>query len=268
MMKSFKKRGALTHFQILAEISKQNPHLKQKDLAESLGITIQAVSENIKILTEEGYITSNNGRAPYKITQKGIDKVKKDAISLKKYTDEVFETMTNFKTIWPAIAKADLVTGQTVGLTMEEGLLYADLKQSNATGVVLADAKAGTDVALGDMKGMIELEKGEAVIVTLPPIKRGGSKGANLDLIKKLYENGTRDGNPIDKVAVIGTISHGVAHQIGLPIDIQYAAPQATANAAKKGLNVFVLCVGDMNKGFIRELDEEDIKYTIYDGCA
>ena len=47
-MKAFKKRGALTHFQILSEISKQDPHLKQKDLAQTLGITIQAVSENIK----------------------------------------------------------------------------------------------------------------------------------------------------------------------------------------------------------------------------
>uniref|UniRef100_UPI00384A7B00 winged helix-turn-helix transcriptional regulator n=1 Tax=Methanobrevibacter smithii TaxID=2173 RepID=UPI00384A7B00 len=52
-MKAFKKRGALTHFQILSEISKQNPHLKQKDLAKTLGITIQAVSENIKALIEQ-----------------------------------------------------------------------------------------------------------------------------------------------------------------------------------------------------------------------
>ena len=52
-MKTFKKRGALTHFQILSEISKQDPHLKQKDLAKSLGITIQAVSENIKTLIEQ-----------------------------------------------------------------------------------------------------------------------------------------------------------------------------------------------------------------------
>ena len=56
-MKAFKKRGALTHFQILSEISKQNPHLKQKDLAKTLGITIQAVSENIKTLIEQEYIT-------------------------------------------------------------------------------------------------------------------------------------------------------------------------------------------------------------------
>ena len=93
-MEILQKGGALTHFQILGEISKQEPNLKQKDLAERLNITIQAVSENIKILTEKGYITSNDGRAPYKITQKGIAKVKKDAIILRKYSDSVLETMT------------------------------------------------------------------------------------------------------------------------------------------------------------------------------
>ena len=50
-MEILQKRGALTHFQILGEISKQEPNLKQKDLAERLGITIQAVSENIKTLS-------------------------------------------------------------------------------------------------------------------------------------------------------------------------------------------------------------------------
>ena len=59
-MKAFKKRGALTHFQILSEISKQDPHLKQKDLAEKLDITIQAVSENIKTLIELGYRTPSS----------------------------------------------------------------------------------------------------------------------------------------------------------------------------------------------------------------
>ena len=79
-----------------------------KDLAKKLGITIQAVSENIKTLIELGYITSKDGRSPYKITQSGIDKVKKDAISLRKYSDSVLETMNHYKTIWPAIAKEDL----------------------------------------------------------------------------------------------------------------------------------------------------------------
>lgn len=265
-MKAFKKRGALTHFQILSEISKQDPHLKQKDLAETLGITIQAVSENIKTLIELGYITSKDGRSPYKITQSGIDKVKRDAVSLRKYSDSVLETMNHYKTIWPAIASEDLKKDDTVGLYMEEGILYAHNKEENATGLVLEDTEAGSDVALTNLTGLIDMTVGEATVINVPTIKEGGSKSADLELIKNVYENGTKNGEEIDKVAVAGTISRVIAEKLGLTIDIQFAAPQATANAARKGLNVLALCVGDMTKSFVRELEAEKIKYNIIDG--
>ena len=265
-MKAFKKRGALTHFQILSEISKQDPHLKQKDLAQTLGITIQAVSENIKTLTDLGYITSKDGRSPYKITQKGIDKVKRDAISLRKYSDSVLETMNHYKTIWPAIAKEDLKKDDTVGLFMDDGVLYAHKAEENATGIVLKDAEAGFDVALTNLTGLIDMTIGEAIVINIPTIKEGGTDSCDLDLIKDVYTKGTNSGKKIDKVAVAGTISRVVANILDFEINIEYAAPQATANAARKGLNVLVLCVGDMTKSFVRELEAEKIKYNIIDG--
>ena len=265
-MKAFKKRGALTHFQILSEISKNDPHLKQKDLAEHLGITIQAVSENIKTLIELGYITSKDGRSPYKITQSGIDKVKRDAISLRKYSDSVLETMNHYKTVWPAIAGEDLKKDAVVGLYMDDGVLYAHNKEENATGIVLEDAEGGSDVALTNLTGLIDLTVGEATIINIPTIKEGGSKAADMNLIKDVYENGTKSGAAVDKIAVAGTISRVIANKLSLPIDIEYAAPQATANAARKGLNVLALCVGDMTKSFVRELEGEKIKYNIIDG--
>ena len=244
-MKAFKKRGALTHFQILSEISKQDPHLKQKDLAKSLGITIQAVSENIKTLMELGYITSKDGRSPYKITQAGIDKVKRDAISLRKYTDSVLETMNHYKTIWPAIATEDLKKDDIVGLYMEDGVLYAHKKEENATGMVLDDAEANSDVSLSNLTGIIDMSVGEVTVIN---------------------ENGTNSGHEIDKIAVAGTVARAVANKLDIPIDIEFAAPQATANAARKGLNVIAICVGDMSKAFIRELENEKIKFNIIDG--
>lgn len=266
MMKAFKKRGALTHFQILSEISKQDPHLKQKDLAEKLGITVQAVSENIKTLIELGYITSKDGRSPYKITQSGIEKVKKDAISLRKYSDSVLETMNHYKTIWPAIATENLEKEDIVGLFMEDGVLYAHKKEENATGVVLDNAEAGMDVALTNLTGIIDMSVGEVTIINVPTIKDGGSKSCDMTLIKNVYDNGTHSGDKIDKVAVAGTVSRAVVKKLGMPIDIEYAAPQATANAARKGLNILAICVGDMSKAFTRELENQKIKYNIIDG--
>lgn len=265
-MKTFKKRGALTHFQILSEISKQDPHLKQKDLADKLGITIQAVSENIKTLIELGYITSKDGRSPYKITQEGIDKVKKDAITLRKYSDSVLEIMNHYKTIWPAIAKENLKKDDIVGLYMDDGVLYAHKKEENATGIVLDDAEENMDVALTNLTGIIDMSIGEVTVIIVPTIKDGGSKVTDINLIKNVYEKGTNSGAKIDKIAVAGTVSRAIAKKLNLKIDIEFAAPQATANAARKGLNVLAICVGDMGKAFTRELEKEKIKFNIIDG--
>lgn len=70
----------------------------------------------------------------------------------------------------------------------------------------------------------------------------------------------------IDKVAIAGTVARAVANKLELPIDIEFAAPQSTANAARKGLNVLALCVGEMSKSFTRELENEKIKFNIIDG--
>ncbi|KZX16804.1 MarR family protein [Methanobrevibacter cuticularis] len=266
-MKIFKKRGAMTHFQILSEISKQEPHLRQKDIAERLGITVQAVSENIKSLIDDELITSKDGRSPYKITQKGIAKVKKDAITLRKYSDNVLETMNYYKSVWPAIAKEDLKKGVKVGLFMEDGILYASKTQQDACADVLCDAKKGEDVALTSLTGMIELEIGQVIIVTLPTINQGGSRKADFELIKNLYQSGFKKWGieKIDKFGVMGTVARAVADKLDMPISIDLAVASSTISATKKGLNVLILAVGNMNKVLIKDLEDEDIKYNIVD---
>ena len=159
-----------------------------------------------------------------------------------------------------------LVKDDIVGLYMDNGVLYAHKKEENATGVVLDDAEANMDVALTNLTGIIDMAVGEVTVINVPTIKNGGSKSCDLDLIKNVYDKGTNTGKPIDKVAVAGTVARAVANKLDIPIDIEFAAPQATANAARKGLNVLAICVGDMSKAFIRELENEKIKFNIIDG--
>jgi len=267
-MKIFKKRGEMTHFQILGEISKQEPHLRQKDIADRLGITVQAVSENIKTLIEEGYIQSKDGRSPYKITQKGIVKVKKDALSLKKYADDVLDVMNYYKSIWPAIATENLKEGEEVGLYMENGVLFATKSKQSASAVVLSDAVKNEDVSLTSLTGTIEMELGQIVIITLPTIKEGGSRAADIDLIKNIYDTGLNKwglDEKFDKIGIMGTISRSVALKLSMPIDIEFATAQSSVSAAKKGLNVLILTVGNMTKSIVKELEDEEIKYNIVD---
>ena len=63
----------------MAEIAKEQPHLRQKDIAEKMGITVQAVSENIKSLVDDGLVETGIGNTRYKITKRGIEKVKTEA---------------------------------------------------------------------------------------------------------------------------------------------------------------------------------------------
>ena len=122
------------------------------------------------------------------------------------------------------------------------------------------------DVSLTNLTGIIDMTIGEVTVINLPTIKDGGSKSCDLDLIKNVYDKGTNAGGEFDKVAVAGTVARAVVNKLNLPLDIEFAAPQATANAARKGLNVLAICVGEMSKAFTRELENEKIKFNIIDG--
>jgi len=258
-MKVFKKKGELTRFQILAEIAKQQPHLRQKDIAEKLGITVQAVSENIKSLTDEGFVEIREDSTRYHITKRGIEKLKKEAADLRKYADEVSETMNTYKSIWPAIAGDNLKKGQKVWLKMEGGILYAVKEETSAYAEVLHDAKKGEDVALIKLNGIIELKTGNVVIIKLPVINQGGSRVSDFGKIQDIYNRG------FDKVGIMGTVSRAVINKIDISPDFEFATPYATVAAAKRGLNVLVFAVGNMTKSITQKLDDEGINYVIED---
>lgn len=258
-MKVFKKKGELTRFQILAEIAKNQPHLRQKDIAEKLGITVQAVSENIKSLTDEGFVEIREDTVRYHITKRGIEKLKKEAVDLRKYAEQVVETMNTYKSIWPAIAESELKTGEEVWLKMENGTLYATKNKTSAKAEVLQGGLKGEDVALTKLKGTIELKTGNVIIIRLPTINQGGSRVCNLDKILEIYNKG------FDRVGVMGTISKAVTDKLHISPDFEFATPYATVAASKRGLNVLVFAVGKMTNTITKKLDEEGIYYTLKD---
>ncbi len=261
-MKVFKTKGGLTRLQILAEIAKQEPHLRQKDIADKLGITIQAVSENIKSLTDDGFVETSKRPVNYRITKRGIEKVKSEATNLKKYADQVLDTMNTYKSIWPAIAGENLKTGDEVWLEMDEGTLYASTHKTSAYGEVLNNANKGEDVALIKLGGIIKLESGYVVIIKLPTINQGGSHSTDLKKIEEIYNDSQRK---FDRVGIMGTVSRAVTNKLNIQADFEFATPQATVAAAKRGLNVLVFAVGKMTNTITRKLENEGINYVIED---
>jgi len=261
-MKVFKKKGELTRFQILAEIAKQEPHLRQKDIAGKLGITVQAVSENIKSLTDDGLVETGKGHVHYKITKRGIERVKREAMNLRKFSDQVLDTMNAYKSVWPAIAREEYKSGDKVWLEMEEGILYATTKKTSAHAEVLTDSEKDGDVALIKLNGLIELEPGYIIIIKLPTINQGGSRATDLEKIQGILKDRTYD---IDRIGIMGTVSRVVAGKLNIQPDFEFATPEAAMAAAKRGLNVLVFAVGKMTNIITSKLDNEDIKYIVED---
>jgi len=258
-MKVFKNKGELTRFQILAEIAREQPHLRQKDIAKKLGITVQAVSENIKSLVDDGFVETGMGNAKYKITKRGIEKVKIEAVNLRKFADNVLDIMNTYKSVWPAIAREDVKTGETVWLEMENGTLYASKQKKSAYAQVLKTASKGDDVALVKLGGTIELKSGYVVIIQVPTINEGGSTAVDHDRIMKIYNRG------FDRIGIMGTVSRAVTNKLGIKTDFEFATPDATVAASKRGLNVLVFAVGKMSKSLIKKLEHEGLKYTLED---
>ncbi|MDR2873662.1 MAG: winged helix-turn-helix transcriptional regulator [Methanobrevibacter sp.] len=264
-MKVFRERGELTRFQILYEISKREPNLRQTIIAERLGLTIQAISENIKQLIKEGYITAGkNGRSPYSVTLKGISRVKHEANILKNYTDEIFNTMNYYKSIWPAIASEKLKKGELVGLYMDNSVLYAGKKEQNATALTLTSASENDDVGLTNLSGTIEIKTGQVVIISLPTIKEGGSRASDLKLIKRTYKSGLKTwglDEKFDRIGVLGTTAYSASLKLSIPIDFEFAVSKSTISATIKGLNVLIITVGKMAESVIEKLETNGIKF-------
>ena len=88
-----------------------------------------------------------------------------------------------------------------------------------------------------------------------------------MDLIKEIYEKKYENYglSSIDKVAAIGTTSHVIANNLGIPIDIEFGVSEAAQSAIRKGLNVLILSIGDMSKNISKDLEDANIPYQVVD---
>jgi putative transcriptional regulator len=256
----FRDRGEFTKFQILLEMMRNQPHVKQKNISDALGITIQAVSKYFKKFMKEGLVEVGSEKANYRLTSKAMEKLREDAKNLENY---IFRIVNDLKIerVWPAIAMQPLRAGDEVGLIIKDGVLYAMAPNSNAEafGRATTDASLGDDVGLRDLRGRVKLKQGKVLLVKLPSIKEGGSRVANLTKIRKIYG----EFKP-DRIGVMGAVGRAVLNKLGLEADLEFGITRAVALAALRGLNVLVLAVGRMVHRVIEEIDEVGVKHATY----
>ncbi len=247
-----------TKFQILVEITAHQPNVRQREIAEKVGITPQAVSEYIKELTDDGLIFSD-GRVHYKVTKKGIEWVIERTAELRRYANYVMEDIISHVSVWTAIADEDCKAGQKVYLVMRNGLLYANTKeQHRATGVLISDAIASEDVGVTDLHGLIELEEVNIKVCKVPRVERGGSRQVDMDLLDELV----KDSNYICALGVESLIA---LRKVGREPDVMFGAKESVVEAAFHGVSSIVVSVDEEVPPLLNRLESEGLAYELYD---
>jgi putative transcriptional regulator len=250
-------KGEFTKFQILFEIMRNQPHIKQKDIADALGITIQAVSKYFKKLSKEGLLEAGSERADYRLTTKATTKLRDDLRNLENYVLSLKHEM-KIERFLPALATQPVKADEEVGIIMKEGIMYTVAKDNptaEAKGIAITNACAGEDLGLKNLRGKVKVRQGKILIVKLPTIRRGGSKAVDLAKVRAFYE----EFKP-DRVGVMGAVGRAVLNKLGLKADLEFGISSAAAIAASRGLNVLVLVVGRMVNRMIEEIDLINMK--------
>jgi putative transcriptional regulator len=264
-----KNKGEFTKFQILLEIMRNQPHIKQKSIAETLGITVQAVSKYFKKLAKEGLLEAGSERTDYRLTSKATTKMHEDIKNLETYVMSIKQELKIERAL-PAITTLPVKAGQEVGIFMKEGIMFAiaaNNPNTEAKGIVMTDAEAGEDIGLRNLHGKIQLKRGKILIIKLPSIRSGGSRAVDLAKVRMFYE----EFKP-DRIGVMGAVGRAVLNKLNLKADLEFGISSSAAIAASRGLNVFVLVVGRMVNRMIEEVDSINMKssaeviYEVKDG--
>ena len=242
------KRSA-TQYQILIEIAERQP-------AVSIGITSQAVSNYLQDLVENDFV-QKHGRGRYEVTKEGVDWLITQTTDLREFVDHVSEDVIGEVEIETAIATAAIAEGEAVSLSMEDGVLHATPGEgASATAVAVSAAEGGQDVGITDFDGVLEYDLGTVTIVSVPPIRDGGSSDVDGAAVAETAVDH-------DLVAVSGTEAVAAAAAAELDVDIQFATAAAVEEAAAKGLDVCLLAVADDLAGLTDTLRNGDVAFEI-----
>jgi len=258
MAQILKSKNLATKFQIMVEIAAHQPNIQQKDIASRLGITSQAVSEYIRELVKDGWLSSQ-GRSRYKVTKEGVDWILQMSRQLHSYAWFVSKVVADISTT-TAIADSDLSAGQQVSLYMKDGLLYASNVMSNkgAKGITVTEAKRGQDVGIRDIEGVIKLEPAKVMIGKVPNVQDGGSRSTNLARLEKEVKKARL-------VGALGMEALVALRQIDIKPDYVHGVREAAIEAAYCGLSSLIVCSEDKIPLLVQRLEEEKLDYEIVD---
>jgi putative transcriptional regulator len=253
------KKGESTKIQVLVEIASLQPHVRQKEIAERVGVTPQSVSEYVKELVAEGYIRFGD-HGKYEVTKHGIELILSWINELENYVRYITQDIIGKVTVWTAVADEDLKGGNRVGLEMRDGILHAfshKCEKAAATGTVIENAVKGEDTGIQNLGGMIPMDRAHVTIAIVPRIQRGGSRLVDLNKLKHIATE-----HPI---AVVGLEALIAVKKAGLSPAMMYGIEEAVVEAAFRGVSTLVVAVDEEVPNLASRFISEDIPHDTID---
>jgi predicted transcriptional regulator len=238
---ALRDRTQTTRILILAHLQSR-PGATLSEVAEALGITVQAVSAHARAMAKAGWTASQDGA--YRPTPKGLQMLHEGVRQLRDAVAELAAPLDVIQ-VTSAVAAAPIKAGETVGLFMVDGDLEArPAKDAPSRGRALHDVAPGAEAIVTDLKGMVSLEPGRLTVVSLPAAAEGGIARVDRERLRKRLVSGAAP----RKVGAHGTGARILARELakaGLRLDFEFAADRACFNAAECGLDVLLLVTRD-----------------------
>ncbi len=254
-MDVLKSKKTAMKFMIMRELAFFTPTPNQKEIAEKLGVTPQAISEYFRELVEEGLITVR-GRGDYEVTGKGLDWLSHQARDLFRFSEDTFKRIISKIPVIVAICKESISEGEPVELSVEDGIVYA-YPHENGSCRALTSGDQGDEIAVKSLSPEIPLKKGRVIIIKVPDAIEGGSKKLNLKKLKEFVEE-----NRNLFCAAFGVESLVALRKAGIE-PIFFGSRETVVEAAHHGVSSILLCVESGLPGVIKKLEEENIQFTI-----
>jgi putative transcriptional regulator len=156
-----------------------------------------------------------------------------------------------------AFATDAIETGETVSLSIDEGLLHATPgEEGPATGVATTDATPGGVVGVTGFAGIIDLDPGEVTVFQIAPIRSGTPEGS-----ERLAEAA----KAADLVAAAGVEAVAALEASGIDPETTFAAGAVAADAAGRGLDVVVVATTDLAGRVTDALRDAGLAYEVDD---
>ncbi|SEH40221.1 putative transcriptional regulator [Halopenitus malekzadehii] len=253
------KRDA-TRYQILVEIAERQPAVNQREIADAIGVTAQAVSDYLRDLIEQGYV-EKHGRGRYEVTKEGVDWLISRTEELRGIITHVSEDVIGQVEVETALATTAIAEGETVSLTMREGVLRAMAGDTGgATAVAVTDAEAGSDVGITNFQGVVEYDLGTVTAVSVPHVRDGGSRAVDSDRLRRIAADH-------DLLAVAGVEAFVAATDANLDPDVKFGSTAAVREAATKGLDVLLVATAPRLSAHTDELRKSNVSYEVVDAA-